>query len=213
MHPGRHPLHRPIEALLALHEREPEHARQVARLALELHDTLRPIHGQGARERELLECAALLHDIGWSVTAPDGKGHHKASARLIRESTWEALTPDEVRCVAAVARYHRKALPDPEHEELQGLSAADRARVAWMAACLRTADGLDRRHLQAVDSVSARRGSGGIELRVVALGSIDDELSAADRKSDLLRSLLPGPLTFCRVDPTDGTPQGPSDPP
>ena len=101
MHPGSHPLHRPIEALLARHEREPEHARQVARLALELHDALRPIHGQGARERELLECAALLHDIGWSATAPDGKGHHKASARLIRESTWETLTQREVRCVAA----------------------------------------------------------------------------------------------------------------
>jgi exopolyphosphatase/guanosine-5'-triphosphate,3'-diphosphate pyrophosphatase len=213
MHPGSHPLHRPIEALLARHEREPEHARQVARLALELHDTLRPIHGQGARERELLECAALLHDIGWSATAPDGKGHHKASARLIRESTWETLTQREVRCVAAVARYHRKALPDPEHEDLRGLPATDQTRVAWMAACLRTADGLDRRHLQAVDSVSARRAGGGIELRVVARGGIDDELAAADRKSDLLRSLLPGPLTFRRVDPTDATPQALPDPP
>lgn len=200
------PLQQETETLLARHEREPEHPRQVARLALELHDALRPIHGQGARERGLLGCAALLHDIGWSVSGPDGKGHHKASARLIRESTWEALTPVEVRCVAAVARYHRKALPDPEHEDLRGLPAGDQARVAWMAACLRTADGLDRRHLQAVDSVSARPAGGGIELQVVARRTINEELAAADRKSDLLRRLLPGPLTFHPVRPADATP-------
>jgi len=206
MHPGSHPLHRPIEALLARHEREPEHARQVARLALELHDALRPIHGQGARERELLECAALLHDIGWSATGPDGKGHHKASARLIRESTWETLTQREVRCVAAVARYHRKALPDPEHEDLRGLPATDRARVAWMAACLRTADRLDRRHLQAVGDLSVRFGERRIELRVSAVGRIDEELAAADKKSDLLRRLLDRPIDFVQETPPPGRP-------
>lgn len=201
MDPGTNPLRRQTEALLACHEREPEHARQVARLTLELHDALRPIHGHGAPERGLLECAALLHDIGWSVSGPGGKGHHKASARLIRETSWDTLTPTEIRCMAAVARYHRKALPDPDHEDLEGLSRADRARVAWMAACLRTADGLDRRHLQSVDSISVRLAPDIVELRAVARGRIDEELAAADRKSDLLRGLLPVPMTLRRIDP------------
>lgn len=204
MNPSTTPLQQETETLLARHEREPEHARQVARLALDLHEALSPLHGHGAGERALLECAALLHDIGWSVSGPDGKGHHKASARLIRGHAWRTLDPVEVRCVAAVARYHRKALPDPDHEDLKGLSAAERLRVAWLAACLRTADGLDRRHLQAVDKVTLRHGRGGFELRVEASGPIDDELAAADRKSDLLRSLLPGPLALSHA-PSVGT--------
>ena len=43
------------------------HARQVAKLALELFDETREIHGLDADDRELLEFAALLHDIGEHV--------------------------------------------------------------------------------------------------------------------------------------------------
>jgi exopolyphosphatase/guanosine-5'-triphosphate,3'-diphosphate pyrophosphatase len=182
------------EILFDRHETEPEHPRQVARLALALFDGLIPLHRYGADERRLLECAALLHDIGWSVSGPDGRGHHKASALLIREFPWKTLTPTEVRCVAAVARYHRKALPKSRHGELKGLSEADRSRVDWLAACLRTADGLDRRHLQQVSEISVHFLRRRTELWVDAPGKIDEELATADQKSDLLRSLLPGSL-------------------
>lgn len=182
------------EVLLGRHEIEPPHARQVARLALRLFDALASFHGYGAPERRLLECAALLHDIGWSVSGRDGRGHHKASARLIREFPWTSLTPGEVRCVAAVARYHRKALPDPEHDDLKGMPASDRARVDWLAACLRTADGLDRRHLQRVTDLSIHPADRRLEIQVQAPSPIDDELAAADKKSDLLRRLLDRPL-------------------
>lgn len=207
MNPSATPLEHETAILLARHEREPEHTRQVARLALQLFDGLRPLHGYGAAERRLLECAALLHDTGWSVTGPSGHGHHKASARLIREFPWTALTPDEVRCVAATARYHRKALPDPGHDDLLGLSEANQARVRWMAACLRTADGWDRRHLGAVDRITVVRSGDRVELRAEASGRIDEEWSAADRKSDLLRSLLPGPLTLSVIRPGHRTPE------
>jgi exopolyphosphatase/guanosine-5'-triphosphate,3'-diphosphate pyrophosphatase len=190
-----------IEILLGRHETEPEHVRQVARLALRLFDDLGPVHGCGAAERRLLECAALLHDIGWSISGRDGRGHHKASARLIREFPWTTLTPEEVRCVAAVARYHRKALPEAEHEDLKGISPADRTRVDWMAACLRTADGLDRRHLQGVADLSVHFGERRVELRVTAPGCIDDELAAADKKSDLLRRLLDRPIDLVQETP------------
>ncbi len=185
-----HSLSDEIEILLDRHETEPDHPRQVARLALSLFEGLSPLHRYGASERRLLECAALLHDIGWSVSSPDGRGHHKASSRLIREFPWKTLTPTEVLCVAAVARYHRKALPKPDHEDLKNLSPADHSRVEWLAACLRTADGLDRRHLQHVTGVSVRISRTQTELWVEAPGQIDEELAAADQKSDLLRNLL-----------------------
>src|ERR1700691_1154654 len=97
-------------ALRARYDEEPSHSDQVAKLALQIFDSLKSWHGLSARSRELLLSAALLHDIGWSQT-PDGKGHHKWSARLIREQTWKNLKADEVPVVAQIARYHRKTPP------------------------------------------------------------------------------------------------------
>ena len=199
-----HSLSDEIEILLDRHETEPDHPRQVARLALALFEGLSPLHRYGASERRLLECAALLHDIGWSVSGPEGRAHHKASSRLIREFSWKTLTPTEVLCVAAVARYHRKALPKPDHEDLKTLSPADHSRVEWLAACLRTADGLDRRHLQQVTEVSVQISRQQTELWVDAPGRIDEELAAADQKSDLLRNLLPGALKLIHRHPSSG---------
>ena len=49
-----------------------DHARQVARLALDLFDGTHRLHGLGARERSLLEFAALLHDVGRHISYPGG---------------------------------------------------------------------------------------------------------------------------------------------
>lgn len=203
MNPMANPLHDEVRILLDRHEVEPEHAHQVCRLALALFDGLAPVHGYGPDDRRLLECAALLHDIGWSVSGPEGRGHHKASARLIREFPWSSLRPDEVRCVAAVARYHRKALPKPDHDDLEGLGPVERTRVEWLAACLRTADGLDRQHLQGVSDLAVRGSRRHLQVRVSAPVPIDEELAAADKKSDLLRRLLPGRLTLATGDSAD----------
>ena len=204
MIPAANSLSDETAILFDRHETEPEHPRQVARLALALFDGLSSLHRYGADERRLLECAALLHDIGWSVSGADGRGHHKASALLIREFPWKTLTPTEVRCVAAVARYHRKALPKSDHKDLKGLPAAERSRVDWLAACLRTADGLDRRHLQQITEISVRILGRRTELWVDAPGTINEELATADQKSDLLRSLLPGSLKLIHRQPSRG---------
>lgn len=176
--------------LLVRHEVEPEHTLHVAKLADQLFDGLSPLHRLGDEDRVLLECASTLHDIGWAITQPDGKGHHKATARMIREYQWSALERDDVRLVAVIARYHRKTLPGEKHPEFAALSEDDRTRVCWMAACLRLADGLDRRHLQYVQAVEAIDTGAGIE--IVAKGSreISEELRTARKKSDLLEKIV-----------------------
>ena len=54
----------------------PEHAHQVARLALSVFDQTRAVHCLSDREREWLEFAALLHDIGTHISYD---AHHKHS--------------------------------------------------------------------------------------------------------------------------------------
>lgn len=190
-------LRNEIGVLLQAYETEPEHVLHVARLALELFDGFAPWHRLGSDDRLLLEAAACLHDIGWSVTQPDGKGHHKASARLIREFAWKALAPAAVELVALVARYHRKAIPGESHKDFAALAAADQRRVRTLSACLRIADGLDRRHIQRVDHVEVFLLDQAADIVVLSTHEAGAELAMAEQKADLLREVFGGEVRLC----------------
>ena len=190
-------LRNEIGALLQRHETEPEHVLHVARLALELFDGLAPWHQLGDTDRRLLETAACLHDLGWSVTQPDGRGHHKESARLIREFPWASLAPAEVELVALVARYHRKSLPTADHADYAALAPDDQRRVRVLAACLRIADALDRRHIQRVDHLQVFFTEPAVEIAVLSTHEVGAELAMAEKKADLLRQEFAGPVRFC----------------
>ena len=84
--------------------REP-HAYHVARLALDLFRGLRPLHGLPNADGELLEFAALLHDIGFYI-APSK--HHKHGQYLIENVGLAGFTPEEIALMAQTVRYHRK---------------------------------------------------------------------------------------------------------
>src|SRR5258708_39845934 len=94
-------------------------------------------------DRKLLEFAAILHDIGYFVS---GAGHHRHAMMMILTEPLLPFSRDEVKIIANVARYHRKALPTQEHTVFGTLSDIDRRRVAYLAALLRIADALDRSH-------------------------------------------------------------------
>lgn len=195
------------DRLLERYEREPEHVFHVRRLALELFDALQDRHGLGARERVILDLAATLHDIGWAVTGPDGRGHHKESARLIREAEWPGVDRGVVEEIALVARYHRKAVPSAATQgAFVRLDAAGARRVCWMAAVLRVADGLDRRHVQAVERMTVeevRSGDGvgmGLRIRVWGRDGLEAEIRGGLKKADLLEGMLGGVVEIVRGD-------------
>ena len=180
------PLLQETLALRVRYDEEPSHSDHVTMLALQLYDQLQGWHNFPSRARELLHCAALLHDIGWSQT-PDGKGHHKHSARLIREHAWKNLLPDEVELVAQIARYHRKAPPLPDHEEFQALKPAAQKSVMILGGILRVADALDRTHSARIASLEAEIAKETITVRVKPNGVWNAERAIFEAKSDMLQ--------------------------
>ena len=130
------------------------HARHVAQLAVSLFDQTLPIHTLRDDDRELLEHAALLHDIGEHVSA---ESHHKHTAYLIQHGRLRGYAPDEVHALAALARYHRRSEPKPSHEPFRFLADEVQERVRTLAALLRVADGLDASHGQTIDGVDVER--------------------------------------------------------
>jgi exopolyphosphatase/guanosine-5'-triphosphate,3'-diphosphate pyrophosphatase len=182
-------------ALMQALEEEPPHVLHVAALAVHLFDELTDLHGLGDHDRLLLEAASCLHDIGWSA-APHGRGHHRESSRLIREHRWEHFSADSVALIAQIARYHRKSLPDLEHEEFAALSPAERVRVQQLASLLRISDGLDRSHQQHVRHLSAVISPGQIVVHLNASRPASREIAAATRKADLARAVFQREIIF-----------------
>ncbi|MCE0524124.1 MAG: HD domain-containing protein [Methylacidiphilales bacterium] len=180
-------------ALRARYDEEPSHSDHVATLALQIFDGLRPWHNLGPRSRELLHSAALLHDIGWSQT-PDGKGHHKWSARLIQEHAWKNLAREEVPRVAQIARYHRKDPPQPDHSDFHALKAAARKEVMILGGVLRVADALDRTHTAKITALEASVTSEAIVIRVQPSGTWNAERVTFEVKCDMLQIVAQRPI-------------------
>ena len=174
--------------LLRVWERRPRHVFHVANLALQLFDQLSSLHGLGERDRLMLESAALLHDIG--ASGPGREEHHKESARLIREHAWRHFNPGEVEVMALVARYHRKGLPQGDHEDFAALSPEDQRRVEVLAALLRIADGLDRTHQRRVGLTKVQVLDDQIVILLLGAPEADLERAGADRKADLARRVF-----------------------
>ena len=166
---------------------EEGHTNQVTRLALRLFDELAALHGLGPRERFWLECAGLLHDIGW---IEGQEGHHKTALRIIRDSRILPLGRRERLIIGGIARYHRGALPKEKHEHFADLAPADRETVRALAAILRVADGLDRTHGDVVRDLSCQVTEKSVTLRCQVTGPAEEERQAALAKGDLFEQVF-----------------------
>jgi exopolyphosphatase/guanosine-5'-triphosphate,3'-diphosphate pyrophosphatase len=164
------------------------HGRQVARLAVDLFDKTMPLHKLGTHERDVLECAGLLHDIGEHVSTD---AHHKHTAYLIQHGRLRGFAPDEVSELAALARYHRGGDPRRSHDLYATLDEASQSRVAQLASLLRVADGLDRGRSSGVDRVAVEIDGSRVRMLVHAGESdIDVDLWGARRKRELFERLF-----------------------
>src|SRR5262252_497704 len=168
-----------------------EHSTHVARLALALFDQTRAIHGLTDREREWLEYAAILHDVGVHISY---EGHHKHSYYLITNGGLRGFEPDEIQVMALVARYHRQATPKRKHAGFGGLPRRLRRTVRSLSAMLRLAESLDRSHAQAISGLELHdRGEDDL-LQLRTSGDAELEVWAAARSLGPLERLTGKPL-------------------
>ena len=117
------------------------HCDHVANLALQIFDGIRARYRIPPIGRDVLQAAALLHDIGYLISHSK---HHKHTYHLIIHGDLPAFSPREVELIANVARYHRRAFPKRSHANLAGVSDDDRRLISQLSGILRVADGLDR---------------------------------------------------------------------
>jgi exopolyphosphatase/guanosine-5'-triphosphate,3'-diphosphate pyrophosphatase len=171
------------------------HAQQVARLALAIFDQTRAVHGLTDREREWLEYAALMHDLGVHISYPR---HHRHSYYLIKNGDLRGFDPEEIEVIALVARYHRSGTPKKSHEEYAGLPRAPRRAVRLLSSMLRVAESLDRSHAQVISALEVQDREDDVVLRVRSSGDAELEVWATGRHLKAFEQLMRKPV---RIEP------------
>lgn len=171
------------------------HSEHIRKLSTKIFDELVPIHGKGDSERELLEAASYLHDVGFHISHDK---HHKHSFYLIKNSVMTGFTNNEAELIANIARYHRKSHPNRQHKSYNLLTPKKQEIVWILSGILRIAEGLDRRQIQNVEDINIEIIGDIINISIVGNDSEspDIELWGADRRKAMLEEILEKEIIF-----------------
>ena len=167
------------------------HARNVAELARKLFNQLQNAHLLDNRHEVILFVAALLHEIGLVVNV---RSNHKHALYLIRHSELFGLSEAELLQVGLVARYHRRAFPQPSHEDYGTLAQEYRVVVAKLAAILRLAIALDDTRSGRILEIECSIESKQLVINVPGVDDVSLEQIAMGENSGLFRDVFGMPV-------------------
>ena len=157
------------------------HAEHVQKLVRQLFTELIPLHGYGSSELELLEAAALLHDLGTTVNYSD---HDKHSQMLINSSGLPGYSTREIALIGLLTRYHRKGTPSLDEFELV-VNPGDDQLLMKLVSLLRMAEYLERGRAGVVTDVEVQLGKSSLVFNLIA------EVNPAVEIWDTERNALP----------------------
>ncbi len=163
-----------------------KHSRHVADLADTIFDHLKEELNLSDGDKELLQLACYLHDIGYYISH---KAHHKHALYLIRNADLKGFSEDEIEIMAHVARYHRRSTPKKRHLDFWKLPKPLKDRIRKLSGILRVADGLDRSHYQNVQHLEVEQSDEELKLTITTIDEPQLEIWGAMRKSNLLEEV------------------------
>jgi exopolyphosphatase/guanosine-5'-triphosphate,3'-diphosphate pyrophosphatase len=163
----------------------------VARIARRLFDDTAELHGLGLPERELLEHAARLHEIGGRISPAR---LHKHGAYLVENAGLRGFTPDEIAMMASVVRFHRGKDPRPVYPPFAALSDAERETVVLLVGVLRIAHAIGRGPEGDRLEIATGLPDGVVRVLVSGSGNPDAAVAEARSAAALLGRTLGGPI-------------------
>ncbi len=159
-----------VQNVLNNYAQTKENLDRVRRLAGQLFEGLRPLHHYGAREKELLDAAAVFQDLGLSVNY---YRHDRHGAYLVSSAPLNGFSHREQVLLALLVRFHRRGrLKLGAYRRL--CQPGDEKLLIRLAACLRLADHLDRSRSQTIRRLEIEIGERVV--KIVAIASRDPEI-------------------------------------
>jgi len=136
-----------------------QRVRRLARLSLQLYDGLANAGLLGSDpqfdERFVLRAAALLQEAG---RFKKSKAYHKESYRMIRKlDPPPGWSKQDLEYTAVVARFHRRALPNPDNAKLAVYDLQLRQSLIRLAAILRLANAFQAKPYRSIRRLQVER--------------------------------------------------------
>lgn len=175
------------------------HARTVTSLVLELFDSAKDLglHHFGEPERELLEYATFLHDIGSFISYTN---HHAHSYYIIRNSELLGFDQNEITFMANIARFHRKKTPRKKDPEVMELESRDREALRILTTFIRLSESLDRSHAALIQHVKFTVDDGEhVHLEVLARGDCQLEIWGVEAERKAFEKIFNRKLVIERI--------------
>ncbi|MEL7334170.1 MAG: Ppx/GppA family phosphatase, partial [Cyanobacteria bacterium J06560_2] len=179
--------HRQAAQLAHKYNADWESNTHIASLALQLFDQTQAIHQLGTLEKDVLEYAALLHNLGQYLSL---KAYHKSSRYILKRVDPRGFTDEEMLLISQVVRYHRKSAPKSKHKKFKRLSKQQQQLVWILSGILRIAVGLDRTKDQAIATLSSQMTDEKIEISVSGKGDLEVGVWAAMSDREVLEKAL-----------------------
>jgi exopolyphosphatase / guanosine-5'-triphosphate,3'-diphosphate pyrophosphatase len=171
-----------VRNLAIQYESDMPHVEHVALLSLQMFDSLADagLFEPRPGERELLWAAAMLHDVGMTISYDD---HHKHSQYLIVSAELPGFDPRERALIAQISRYHRKGAP--KLGEIAALTRnGDEQLLDRCSVILRLAEHLERGRDQSVREARLRPNGHGVDLHLEAGGDLTLPRWSVERYGD-----------------------------
>jgi exopolyphosphatase/guanosine-5'-triphosphate,3'-diphosphate pyrophosphatase len=175
------------------------HARTVTSLVLELFDSAKEqkLHTFVDGERELLEYATFLHDIGSFISYTN---HHAHSYYIIKNSELLGFDQKEITFMANIARFHRKKTPRRRDPELLELDSRERETLRILSTFVRLGESLDRSHTALIQHVRfSHVDKESVYLEVVARGDCQLEIWGVEAEKKAFEKIFGKELVLERV--------------
>ncbi|MDD1683374.1 MAG: Ppx/GppA family phosphatase [Methanoregula sp.] len=175
------------------------HARTVTSLVLELFDSAKEqgMHNFSDSERELLEYATFLHDIGSFISYAN---HHAHSYYIIKNSELLGFDQNEITFMANIARFHRKKTLKKKDPEVMELESHEREALRILTTFIRLSESLDRSHTALIRHVKFTRvDKECIHLEVLARGDCQLEIWGVEAEKKAFEKIFGKKLVIERI--------------
>jgi len=164
-----------------------KHALYVRDSALKLFDILQNQHLLDKKHKQLLEIAALLHDVGYYVNE---ENHEEHSYYIINSLHLPQIGEKESRIIALIALLHKEKDTDVYLRLYHYLSQEDIFMLKKLVSLLRIADALDASHKQLIKKFSVKLDKNSVKIKLSSDNFIFFEMVSLKKKARLFEELF-----------------------
>jgi len=123
------------------------HAETTVRFSMKLFDQLKSLHSLGRREKQILEAASVLSDIGYYI---DAKNHNEHSYYLVKSLEIPGLDREFVKMISYLVLMHNNDVDHCLELKYHYFPTEKKLLIRKLVSMLRIADSLDSSHMNLV---------------------------------------------------------------